>query len=161
MNSMYTHSWPAFCNMTRLSLILLASLATCVAAEPQPRPDVQFRATVQDVAPLTGFSGTVILVDTDPQYVLTLRLVAVNGTTNLVAGTIVRFAVHSPSKIFAGQPGKGRTYDFELDRKEEGGMATYSGLRLRKPAANQGASLDAGRAVPFAFGRLWPGASEL
>ena len=41
----------------------LASLATCVAAEPQASLNVQFRATVQDVAPLTGFSGTVILVD--------------------------------------------------------------------------------------------------
>ena len=158
---MYKYSWPASCNRTRLSLILLASLATCVAAEPQPSPSVQFRATVQDLAPLTGFSGTVILVDTDPRYVLTLRITAVNGTTNMAAGTIISFAVHSPSKIFAGQPGKGQTYDFELDRKTEGGISTYSGLRLRKPAANKGASLDAGRPVLFAFRRQWPGASEL
>jgi hypothetical protein len=86
---------------------------------------------------------------------------AINGTTNLVAGTVVSFAVHSPSKIFAGQPGKGQTYDFELDRKTDGDMNSYSGLRLRKPAANKGASLDAGRPVLFAFRRQWPAASEL
>jgi hypothetical protein len=117
----------------------LASLATCVAAEQQTRPIVQFRAVVQDVVPLRGFEGTVISVDTDPRYVLTLRIATVNGTTNLAAGTIISFAVQSPAKIFGGQPVKGRAYDFELDRKTEGDMNSYSGLRLRKPAANKGA----------------------
>jgi hypothetical protein len=140
--------------MIRL-LILLTSLATCVAAEPQPSPTLQFRATVQEVVPLASFSGPMTVIDSDPRYVLALRIMrikVINGTTNLAAGGIAHLAVHSPSKIFAGEPKEGQTYDFELDRKTEGDLVTYSGLRLRKPAAKKRASLGAGRPVLFAFG---------
>jgi hypothetical protein len=129
-----------FRGMTRLSFLLLflAGLTVCLAADPKPGPTVQFCATVQEVVPLKGFSGTVVSIDPGPQFVLTLQIVSIGGNTNLAAGSLLKYAVHNPTKIFGGQPVKGRAYDFEVDRKTNGNRSTYSNLRLGKPANSAG-----------------------
>ena len=129
--------------MTRYIIALCLGLINCLAADSQPHgTQVQLRATVQDVRTLSGFSGAVVSVDTDPRYALTLRLESVTGATNLVPGKVITFAIHSPSKLFAGEPAKRKAYDFELERRIKGSKVTFSGLRLR--AANQSRQPTAG-----------------
>lgn len=121
------------------------SLSVCLAAQQQAREEkVNLRATVRDVAPLMGFSGTVTPVDSDPRFALTLWIESVTGTTNLAARSVITFAVHSPSKLFVGEPVKGKSYDFEVLRKIEHGKVSFSVLQLRKTAVKKGASLDVG-----------------
>ncbi len=122
--------------MTRFILILCLSLVTRSAAESRSSPQpVRLAAVVQNLTPLTSFSGKVVPVDTDPRYALTVLVESVTGATNFAAGQIVTFAIHSPSKLFSGEPTKGKTYQMELDRKVDHGKVTFSGLRLR--AANE------------------------
>jgi hypothetical protein len=139
--------------MIRPLSIFLLSLSACLAADLRPPEEqISLRAKVEYITPLRSFIGTVTPVDVDPRYALTLRVESVTGTTNFAARSVVTFAIHSYSKLFAGESAKGGSYDFELHRKTEHGKATFSGLRVRKPEA-KGASLDAGRAVQFAFER--------
>ncbi len=105
----------------------------CFAAEPQhPVDEIHLRATVQDVGQLASFSGTVIPVDVDPQFALTVRVEsAVPTAADFTSGTVLTFAIHSPSRLFGGEPMKGQTYDFLLHRKTEGGKVRFFNLQLR------------------------------
>jgi hypothetical protein len=119
--------------MIRPLSILVLGLSAGLAADLQPPAQkISLRATVEDLAPLTTFSGQVTPVDADPKYALILRIESVTGTTNLAAPSVLTFAIHSPSKLFAGQPVKGKSYFFELYRKTDHGKVTFSSLRLRK-----------------------------
>jgi len=142
--------------MNRPLAILLVSFSACFGAEPQPREEqISLRARVEKVAPLASFSGVAMPVDADPKFALTLRVESVSGTTNIAASSVVIFAIHSPSKLFAGEPVKGKIYDFSLHRKTEHGRVSFSDLRVRKAEANKGAALDTGPALRFYAGRYW------
>src|SRR5215469_12443461 len=109
--------------MIRLLAILGMSLWACAAGRAQSANDeIHLRAAVQAVVPLTSFSGTATPVDVDPRFALTVHIESVVPTvTNFSAGAAVTFAIHSPSLLFAGEPAKGKTYDFVLQREIKDG----------------------------------------
>jgi hypothetical protein len=121
--------------MFRSLAILAISLAACNAGLAQSNDDeIRLRATVQAIAPLTGFSGTITPVASDPKFALTVRIEsAVPAVHNLAEGAVVTFAIHSPSLLFGGEPTKGKTYDFSLLRKIENGKVSFVVLRVVKP----------------------------
>jgi hypothetical protein len=108
-------------------------------AETQPAiHNIRLRASVQAMAALADLSGEVTPIDFDPEFALTLRIEsAVPAVPNLARGAIVTFGIHSPTLLFAGEPQKGKTYDFSLRRSVVNGKAKFSGLRLRSaPESN-------------------------
>jgi hypothetical protein len=121
--------------MLRSLAILAISLSACNAGLAQSNDDeIRLRATVQAIVPLTSFSGTITPVAGDPKFALTVRIEsAVPAVDSLAEGAVVAFAIHSPSLLFAGEPTKGKTYDFSLLRKIENGKGSFVGLRVVKP----------------------------
>lgn len=119
--------------MIRLLAILGISIWACAAGRAQgPSDEIHLSATVQAVSPLTKFSGTVTPVDVDPRFALTVRIESVVPTvTNFTPGAVVIFAIHSPSQLFAGEPTKGKTYDFVLHRETKDGKVRFFGLKIR------------------------------
>jgi len=105
-------------------------------AEPQPAiQNIRLRASVQAMAALADFSGEVTPADFDPRFALTLRIES--AVPNLARGAIVTFGIHSPMQLFAGEPQKGKTYDFSLRRSVVNGKAKLSGMRLQsEPESN-------------------------
>jgi hypothetical protein len=92
---------------------------------------IRLRATVQDVVMLTRFTGTVIPVDVDPNYVLTVRVESVvPATAGFTPGSVVSLAIHSPTLVFQGDATKGKTYDFLLHRSIEDGEASFFSLEV-------------------------------
>lgn len=120
--------------MARVLAILAISLGTCSAGLAQSTNDkVRLRATVQAVVPLTSFSGAVTPVDFDSRFALTLRIEsAAPAITNFSAGDVVALAIHSPALLFAGEPTKGKIYDFVLHRKIENGKVKFWGLKVQR-----------------------------
>jgi hypothetical protein len=94
---------------------------------------LHMRGTVQAVVPLTDFSGDITPVDFDPKFALTVRIDSVvPAGTNFAAGSVVTFAVHSPSLLFGGVATKGKTYDFSLQHKIEDGKTKFFGFKVGK-----------------------------
>ena len=116
--------------------ILAVSLLAFKAGQAQNSDDeVHLRATVQTVVPLASFSGTVIPVHFDPLFAMTVRIEScVPAVTNFRAGTNVTLAIHSPSMLFAGEPTKGKTYDFVLHREIRDGKVRFFGLHVALPS---------------------------
>jgi hypothetical protein len=86
---------------------------------------------VQAVVPLPSFSGQVTPVDADPRFALTVHIEsAVPAVANFSVGAVVTLAIHSPSRLFAGDPTIGKIYDFSLGRRVEDGSTRFVGLRL-------------------------------
>ena len=112
-------------------VIFALSLVACLAVQTQSiRDEVHLRATVQAVVPLTSFSGTVTPVGVDPRFALTVRIVSIDPSiVNFSAGTVVTFAIHSPSVLFGTESVKGKTYDFVLNQESGDGKVRFSGLR--------------------------------
>src|SRR5215472_10250694 len=112
----------------------LAVLALCLWARiggqaQSTNDEVRLQATVQAIVPLTSFSGTVTPVDIDPRFALTVRIESiVPELKNFSAGTIATCAIHSPTLLFAGEPTKGRIYDFVLHREIKNGKVKFFGL---------------------------------
>jgi hypothetical protein len=119
--------------MLRALAILFVSLAACTAGQAQKANDeIRLRATVQSVVQLADFSGAVIPVHFDPGFALTVRIEsATPPVAGFASGSLVTFAIHSPSLLFVGEPTKGKTYDFVLDRKTESGKVRFSDLKLQ------------------------------
>ena len=116
-----------------LAILAIATLVFCGAEAQQTNDSISLRATVQEVAMLSSFSGDVIPVDTDPRFALTLRIESVGPVvTNFAAGSVVSFAIHSPSRLFAGEDAKGKTFDFSVHHKTEKGKTRYFELAIRK-----------------------------
>jgi hypothetical protein len=128
--------------MLRTLALPAISLAACNACHAQAAHDeIYLRATVQKaVVPLADFSGSVIPVDIDPRFALTVRIEStVPAAPNFIAGAVVTLAIHSPSLLFAGgpttgRPRKGRTYDFVLYREIEDGKVRFIGIEARRRA---------------------------
>ena len=115
--------------------ILTFSICACLAVRAESAKDeIRLRATVQEVIVLADFSGKVIPVHADPRFALTVRIESVDPViSNFRPGSTVTFAIHSPSLLFAGDPEKGKTYDFVLHRTVENGKVSFYGLQLGKP----------------------------
>jgi len=124
--------------MIRSITILAMSLCACSAGQAQSVSDeVRLRATVQAIAPLTGFSGAITRVDVDPRFALTVRIEsAFPAVAGFGAGAVITFAIHSPSMLFLGKPTKGKTYDFVLYREVEDGKTRFFGLNVRRVQAH-------------------------
>jgi hypothetical protein len=121
-----------------LAILSVFWLACCGAEAQQTNDQIRLRATVQDVVALPGFAGTVIPVDADPNFALTMRIESVTpADTNFAAGSKVTFAIHSPSKLFMGEDAKGKTYDFSVRRMTEQGKTRYFQLEIRKEKADK------------------------
>jgi hypothetical protein len=80
---------------------------------------VPLRVTVLDVVPLRGFKGSLTpTTDVDPRFALTVRIESsAPAITNLESGTVVTFAVHSPSRFLGGSAKKGETREITMPRK--------------------------------------------
>jgi hypothetical protein len=63
------------------------------------------------------------------------------AVTNFTAGSKVTFAIHSPTKLFAGEDAKGKTYDFSVRHTTEQGKTRYFQLEIRKEKADEGAAM--------------------
>ena len=93
--------------------------------------EIHMRATVQAVVPLTSFSGQVTSVNVDPRFALTVHVESViPAVSNFPEGAVVTLAIHSPTLLFAGEPTRGKTYNFSVHRTLEGGNAKFFGLTL-------------------------------
>ena len=118
---------------TQLTIFSTTMLACCAALAQHTNDEIYLRATVQDVVVISHFAGTLTPVDVDPRFALTVRIEsATPGVTNFAAGSPVTFAIHSPSRLFAGEDAKGKSYDFLLRRQAEKGKVRYLDLEIRR-----------------------------
>jgi hypothetical protein len=123
--------------MRHLASILLLSANACWASDQQQDTVERFklRAKVQDVTLLRQFAGTVVETHFDPRYALTLRVESMTPPlATYTNGAIVTFAIHSPSRLFAGEVPKGKTVDFMLSRQEKAGSAAAWMLEVERTA---------------------------
>ena len=93
--------------------------------------EIHIRATVQAVVPLASFSGQVTSVDVDPRFALTVHVESViPAVPNFPQGAVVTWAIHSPTLLFAGEPTRGKTYNFSVHRTLEGGNTKFLDLTV-------------------------------
>ena len=92
--------------------------------------EIHLRATVQSVVPLTSFSGQQVTpVDVDPRFALTVHVESVvPDVPNFPEGAVVTLVIHSPARLFAGEPTKGKTYNFSVRRTFENQKVRFLGL---------------------------------
>jgi hypothetical protein len=111
-----------------VALLLFFSLDLDAADSPV---SITLRGLVQSVSPLSGYSGKVIPIGADPRFALVLKIESVNPVSTIfVAGSNVTFAVHSPTRLFAGQPATNHSYDFRLKREVVDGKVVFSDLSV-------------------------------
>jgi hypothetical protein len=124
--------------MNRLLILFVAALLTSWAAGAQTNGTtnevVRLKVTVMDVAPLGGFTGALTPTeDVDPRFALTVRIEStVPAITNLQTGTVVTFAVHSPSRFLSGRAGRGQVHDITMPWKK---AANLIGAERGRPRA--------------------------
>ena len=95
--------------------------------------EIHLRATVQDVVPLADYSGKAAPVDSDPRFVLTVRIESVDPAVgSFTVGAVVAFAIHSPALLFGEDANKGEKYDFSLQREIKHGKTRFFGLKAEK-----------------------------
>ena len=118
----------------RILATLAVSLLACTPSQTHSaKTEIHLRATVQDVAPLTDFSGEITPVDFDPLFALTVRIESVEPAFNsFTVGFVIAFAIHSPALLFGGDASKGKTYDFSLQREIKHGKTRFFGLKVEK-----------------------------
>lgn len=115
-----------------LAIFALSLLSGCAVEAPPTKGEVIIRANVQDVVMLADFSGTATPVTFDPRFALTIRIESCRpAITNFAAGSLITFAIHSPSLLFGAEDAKGKTYDLALHRQIQHGKVRYSGLEIR------------------------------
>lgn len=113
--------------------VFVIGLTACNTAQAQSTDrELYLEANVVAVVPLASFSGRITPVDSDPRYALTVRIKSAVPTIADFANGPVSFAIHSPTRLFAGAPVKGKTYEFVLRRKIEDGKTKFFDLRIRK-----------------------------
>jgi hypothetical protein len=113
--------------------------------------EIRLRATARSVVLLGDFSGVVIPVHFDPGFALTVRIESASPpVAGFAPGSVVTFAIHSPTLLFAGEPAKGKTYAFVLHRKIENGKVRFFGLYLQDMSRRKklDAELSGGRRKP-------------
>jgi hypothetical protein len=113
-----------------VSLLLLPAFGQARNSQDE----IHLRATVQSVVPLTSFAGHVTPVDIDPRFALTVHVESVTPSVpNFSEGALGIFAIHSPSLLFAGDPTKGKAYDFSVRREIHDGKVKFRGLEIVAP----------------------------
>jgi hypothetical protein len=120
--------------MIRLLVTLLVGLLACTLGQTQSTTDeIHLRATVQNVVPLTDFSGKITPVDFDPRFALTVRIESVEPAVgSFTVGAVVAFAIHSPALLFREDATKGKTYNFSVQREIKHGKTRFFGLKVEK-----------------------------
>ncbi len=118
--------------MRHILTIAISVLMFCAFGPAQNINDeIHMRATVQAVVPLTSFSGQITSVDVDPRFALTVHIESViPAVSNFPEGSAVALAIHSPTLVFAGDPTRGKTYNFSVHRTLEGGNTKFFGLTV-------------------------------
>ena len=121
--------------VTAVMVLVVAALSVAQQRNPTKQAadeHIRLRASVQAVVHLRDFSGEVTPVDFDPRFALSVRIEsAVPAVPNFRSGSVVTFAIHSPSLLFSGDPVKGRTYGFSLVRRVENGKVRFRDLRVQ------------------------------
>jgi|SRR6266851_1323577 len=80
---------------------------------------------------ICGTHRTVIPVDFDPRFALTLNIESARPSVNRFRkGAVVTLAIHSPSELFEEKPRKGKTYNFSLSRTTENGKVRFYALQI-------------------------------
>jgi hypothetical protein len=120
--------------MIRLLVTLVVSLLVCTLGQTQSnRDEIHLRTTVQNVVPLTDFSGEIAPVDFDPRFALTVGIESVDPAVgSFTVGAVVAFAIHSPALLFGEDATKGKTYNFSLQREIKHGKTRFFGLKVEK-----------------------------
>jgi len=114
-------------------LIFLLLCGSCSLAQ-NSHDEIHMRATVQAVVPIASFSGQATSVDVDPRFALTVHVESViPAVSSFREGTVVTLAIHSPTLLFAGEPARGKTYNFSVHRTLEGGNTKFLGLTVDSP----------------------------
>jgi hypothetical protein len=128
-----------------LSSAVILTLAGChPAVESRPVWTVStdqhwsFWGKVLEVAALGEVSGAVVPVGPDPRFGLRLEVQRWQGVYGpWAAGSVVVFAIHSPTLLFAGQPGSseeaswvGETYLFRLRGTSECGKTVVEAMQV-------------------------------
>lgn len=117
--------------------------STTALAPPSPAPtpvvadpiELTFTAVIGKPVLLSSFTGTVIPVHRDPRFVLPVTIeTAPAGDPILIPGTVVHFAIHSPSRTFAGAAPSGRTRTLTVQMLERDGTRRWSALRVGRTA---------------------------
>ena len=118
--------------------VFLLCFAVATRAQESATPtesksnEVHLRAAVEAVVPPADFSGETIRVDFDSRFALSLRVESVEPAVKEFGSRgVVTFAIHSPSLLFAGEPKKGKPYDFYLHRNVDNGRTPFFGLTSR------------------------------
>lgn len=120
--------------MLRAITILLLSSVISLAADAKPQQEeFRLRATVLDIVVLSNHSGSVIPVEFDPQFALTMRIRSVTPSlAHFAKGATVTFAIHSPASLFLSENPKGKTHDFTLRRETTAGKTRWLSLEIRR-----------------------------
>jgi len=117
-----------------IRLLVILALGLSVGHAQNRNDEIRLKATVKAVILLSDFSGTITPVHFDPLFALTVRIESANpAISDFRVGSVVTFGIHSPSMLFAGDPKKGKTYDFVLHRTIENGRVRFLGLQLLRP----------------------------
>jgi hypothetical protein len=101
---------------------------------------VRLRVTVVESVPLRSFRGSLTPTgDVDPRFALTVRIDScVPAITTLKSGTVVTFAVHSPSLFLRGSAEKGKTHEITMPRKKVVNLVLDLPRALQRTAAPLG-----------------------
>jgi len=79
----------------RHRVILGLSLLAFAAGQAQSTEEIHIRANIKAIVMLSRFSGTVIPVDFDPRFALTLHIVSARPSVKGISGGRCRHASHT------------------------------------------------------------------
>lgn len=129
---------------TFAALLMNASFVCAGADEQKVVEHFRIRAVVQDVIMLGQFTGSVIQTHFDPHYVVILRIESVTSPLSSVTnGANVSFAIHRPTRLFAGETPKGKTLDFVLSRETQAGRSLFFELVVERKSGQTAARCTA------------------
>jgi hypothetical protein len=123
--------------MLRTVLVFAIALSLSNTSQAQDDHDeIYVGATVEAIVPLADFSGSVIPVDPDPRFAMTLHIESVAPhVTNFSSGASITFGIHSPSLLFAGEPTKDAIYQFSLRHELRDGESEFSLTTVVAPSS--------------------------
>lgn len=121
-----------------------ATTQASISAPPPKPEDVETQehtldATIEAIEPLEAGQATVWPVDTDPRFLVTLKVHGVAPQmadspkgTSVAAGEKISFAVHSPARTFEDPSPAGKRMQVMVTRERSSTGVRYSGLRIAK-----------------------------
>ena len=122
-----------------LSFVALFANAQQESAATHATDTIKLRAKVMAIHQLEEVSGTVVPVDFDPRFALTLRIeTVVPPVAELMPDAEVTFAIHSPALAFSGDPKRGTTYNLVLCRRIVNGKPKFFGFGVQLKGGSLG-----------------------